>query len=339
MAVLSALAGAAIAWTVPKALDWLSRNVFGGGKKKRGGRGSTQAAKGGVTKTGRATTTELPGGDKITELPKYPPGLQKFLTERAPEILKKLEAEPEKYPGAKEFVAQQQEIFGPQEGYQRTDIPGEFQRTELPGVPQEAFDFDPIAAQATQQFKGEILPGLAERFTALTGGGQRSGAFARQTTRAGERLAGGLAALRAQMQPEMAFQRSRLEQARAGLGLQQESEAARRAEARAALGMQQEGEAARLGLAQRGQQMAETGFLSDLYGRGRATQEQYLDRLYRTLYGEIPSTQHIAAQPARAPSPGFMQQAAPGIGALLGGIGSGIGQAGSYWLGKKYGLF
>ncbi len=57
--------------------------------------------------------------------------------------------------------------------------------------------FEPIQQYATNQFNSEIIPGLAERFTAL-GGGQRSSAFQGALGQAGADLATNLGALRSQ---------------------------------------------------------------------------------------------------------------------------------------------
>lgn len=291
MAILTAIGGAAAAWAVPKILKTISNWWTGKGKKGRERRDRRRPT---VSKTGRITTTELPGGDIIHEIDKENPGFAKAVEANKKEILEAVRKSPEKWPGIQDFIGQAQDIFG--------DLPG-YRRTVVPEIPPEAelkpFDIGPIAAQAMQRFKGEILPGLAERFTALTGGGQRSGAFARQTTRAGERLTGALAELKSREERADALERARLGMQRGQLGLQ-----------RAGLLQQQEGEAARLGLLGRGQRMAEVGTLADIYERGRQPEREWLDRRIRAALG-MPAARDIYTQPAQAQQPGFLQGFAP----------------------------
>lgn len=68
----------------------------------------------------------------------------------------------------------------------------------LQGMQDPGAGFDPIAKQAMSQFKSDIIPGLAERFTSMGGGAQRSSAFQGALGRAGAGLAGDLAAQRSQ---------------------------------------------------------------------------------------------------------------------------------------------
>jgi len=281
-----ALAGAIAAYGVKKVGSWLYDKIWGGSKRGRKRKGTKT-----TTTAGGDQVIELPGGDKITKIKKYDPEFDKYMRDNMKPMMEEYLQKPEEFPELSEIVEKQHEVFG--------TIP-EYQRTELPDVPKDQFDFDPIAAQAMQQFKGEVIPGLAERFTSLTGGGQRSGAFARQTTKAGENLSGSLAALRAQMQPEMAAQRSKLEQARA------------------ALGIQQEGEAARLGLAGRSQQLGELGFQTGFEQMRRQPKEMYKERLFRMLTGEPTSPYHLATQPAKAQQPGFLSGIARGGGEAVG---------------------
>ncbi len=58
--------------------------------------------------------------------------------------------------------------------------------------------FAPIAEQARTQFAEQTVPSIAERFTAMGGGGGRSSAFAQQLGQAGAGLEQGLAAQGAQ---------------------------------------------------------------------------------------------------------------------------------------------
>lgn len=58
--------------------------------------------------------------------------------------------------------------------------------------------FEPFAQQAKTDFYEDIIPSLAERFTAMGGGAQNSSAFQGQLGKYGSDLAQGLAALRSQ---------------------------------------------------------------------------------------------------------------------------------------------
>lgn len=58
--------------------------------------------------------------------------------------------------------------------------------------------FEPIAQQARTQFQSQTVPGIAERFTALGSGGQRSSAFTGALGQAGVGLEEGLASLQSQ---------------------------------------------------------------------------------------------------------------------------------------------
>jgi hypothetical protein len=68
----------------------------------------------------------------------------------------------------------------------------------LSGLQNNKFDFAPIAQQARTQFNQQTIPSIAERFTAMGGGGGRSGAFAQQLGQAGANLETNLAALQSQ---------------------------------------------------------------------------------------------------------------------------------------------
>lgn len=58
--------------------------------------------------------------------------------------------------------------------------------------------FEPIQQEATRQFQQETVPGLAERFSSMGAGAQRSSAFGQQLGAAGAGLSSQLAALRSQ---------------------------------------------------------------------------------------------------------------------------------------------
>lgn len=68
----------------------------------------------------------------------------------------------------------------------------------LQGLGSNQFDFAPIAQQARTQFQTQTIPGLAERFTSLGSGAQRSSAFQGALGQAGSDLEQGLAALQSQ---------------------------------------------------------------------------------------------------------------------------------------------
>jgi hypothetical protein len=68
----------------------------------------------------------------------------------------------------------------------------------LQGLGGGQFNFEPIAQQARTQFQQQTVPGLAERFTSLGGGAQRSSAFQGALGQAGAGLEQGLAALQSQ---------------------------------------------------------------------------------------------------------------------------------------------
>lgn len=105
--------------------------------------------------------------------------------------------------------------------------------------------FEPIAQQARQQFHQQTVPSIAERFTAMGAGAQRSSAFPQLLGGAGADLESRLAALGSQFG---------LEQQR--LGLQERG-----------LGLQERG----LGLQERGQTL---GALQNLLGVGLTPQMQ-----------------------------------------------------------------
>jgi hypothetical protein len=68
----------------------------------------------------------------------------------------------------------------------------------LQGLGGGNFNFEPIAQQARTQFQTQTVPGLAERFTSLGSGAQRSSAFQGALGQAGAGLEEGLGALRSQ---------------------------------------------------------------------------------------------------------------------------------------------
>lgn len=259
-----AIAGAIAAYGAQKVGSWLWHQMFGGGTKRRQG----------VTKVGNV---------EVAQIPKFGPKDQKYMEEILPKMINELMAKPEAFPELIEVMKQQQEAFGPP--------------AELPGMPPEAeiptFEFGPIAEQARKRFKEETIPTLAERFTTITGGGQRSGAFERQKAKAAEGLEKGLAALQAQLEPQYALQKAQY-------GLQ-----------RGALA----GQLGQLGLQQRGQRLREGQFALSHMLASRQPQEERKQLLGRILGGGIASPYHQAVQPIQ---PSFWQGMAPGFGQAVG---------------------
>lgn len=89
--------------------------------------------------------------------------------------------------------------------------------------PAKRFDFAPIEAQAQRQFEEQIVPTLAERFTALGGEG-RSSSFPQLLGQAGAGLAENLAALKGQIGLQQYGQDVALGQFLTQLGLQPNQE-------------------------------------------------------------------------------------------------------------------
>ena len=77
--------------------------------------------------------------------------------------------------------------------------------------------FEAFEKPAMRQFEEQIVPGIAERFTGMGTGAQRSSAFAQALGKAGESLSERLAAQRGAMQQQAMGQLSQL----LGLGLRQ----------------------------------------------------------------------------------------------------------------------
>lgn len=68
----------------------------------------------------------------------------------------------------------------------------------LSGIQNPTQGFEPIAQNATNQFQQNIVPSIAERFSGLGAGAQRSSAFGQQLGAAGAGLSSNLAAQEAQ---------------------------------------------------------------------------------------------------------------------------------------------
>jgi hypothetical protein len=84
--------------------------------------------------------------------------------------------------------------------------------------------FEPIANQARSQFYQDIVPTLAERFTAMGGGAQSSSAFPAALSSAGSELSQGLAALQSQYGMQNQDQQLRLLQVLLGGAMQPQFE-------------------------------------------------------------------------------------------------------------------
>lgn len=94
----------------------------------------------------------------------------------------------------------------------------------LQGLGNNNTNFEPIAQQARSQFQTQTIPGLAERFTSLGQGGQRSSAFQGALGQAGGELEQGLAALRSQHGLQQQGQQNQLLQLLLGTSLSPESD-------------------------------------------------------------------------------------------------------------------
>jgi len=91
----------------------------------------------------------------------------------------------------------------------------------LSGLQQnEQYDFEPQAALARTRFQEETVPTLAERFTSMGEGAQRSSAFQGSLGQAGAGLEGGLAAMGSQY----GLQKGGQLQQMLGMGLQPQFE-------------------------------------------------------------------------------------------------------------------
>lgn len=153
----------------------------------------------------KSLNEELLGTDTVKEeIAKYPPEVQKMIPEFLSLAMEKLREEPEKFPELAEL-------------YQKDTLPQEL-------------DFGPIEQQARSKFYQDTIPTLAERFTSMGQGAQRSSGFQQALGRAGTGLEENLAALKAKVGPDYALRR-------AGLGLQQGNLGLRHAMAKQAAGI------------------------------------------------------------------------------------------------------
>lgn len=102
----------------------------------------------------------------------------------------------------------------------------------LSGMQDPSKGFEPMAQQARSQFQTQTLPSIAERFTAMGQGGQRSSDFAGALGQAGAGLEEGLASQQAQY----GLQRGGQLQQLLGMGLQPQFESLYRPETHGMLG-------------------------------------------------------------------------------------------------------
>jgi len=309
--------GAILGFGIPAIAGFLANKLFGGGKK-----GGKAAGAGGKT---------LPGGGTVANIPKYSPEVQKKLEAAIPQILEEFKKAPEKFPELADIFRQAQEVLPPME--LEKIIPGLSELSPIPEMPPAAdlkeLDFAPIEAQARQRFTEETIPTLAERFTTLTGGGQRSGAFERQQAKAATDLETNLAALRATMEPEYAMKKAEYGLQRGKLGAVLGQLGLQRGQTQNALALQRGQMLANLGLSQRQQDLQ--GAQLGLSRAQMALQPQQFRQslLANILSGGVASP---FQQVVQAPQPTLMQGLAPGIGQGLGGLLGGLGQAGAKWL-------
>ena len=91
---------------------------------------------------------------------------------------------------------------------------------------QGQFDFGPIEQQAREGFAQQTVPGIAERFTSMGAGAQRSSAFPQILGQAGAGLETGLAAQKAGFGLQQQAQQQQLLQNLLGLGLTPQFETA-----------------------------------------------------------------------------------------------------------------
>ena len=172
--IAGSIASAVAVWGAEKVYNYIANKISGGGQSQQ----AAQQARGGTkaTQSGGVRSITMPSGATVEEYPTGPPEMQKYMEENMPAMIEEYMAKPEAYPDLNQLMQQRKEIFGD---------------------PQD--EFGPIADQARKDFQEKTIPSLAERFTALTGGGQRSGEFNRQLTAAGGNLDASLAALKSSM--------------------------------------------------------------------------------------------------------------------------------------------
>lgn len=155
--------------------------------------------------------------------------------------------QPERTEQLSQYSPQNQEMFNQLIG----QILGQYQ-TGGEFDPAGGGGFAPIAEQARTQFEEQTVPSIAERFTAMGGGGGRSSAFAQQLGQAGAGLEQGLAAQGAQF----GLQQQGLLQNLLGMGRQESSFRPR-----------------------------DPGFLENLFSSGSQQASQSLPMLLRMLLG------------------------------------------------------
>jgi len=161
-------------------VNWVKENVFGVYTPR------TEEGPGGI----KTHTTAK--GTEVTQVPKLDPKMQAQLDALLPDLINELQSDQTAFSDFQDLIGETKEAFGSQ---------GDM--------------FAPLEQLATQKFEQQIIPGLAERFTSMGGAGQRSGAFARQATQAGQNLATSLAALKGEL--GMKQQRNLLDQTQLAL--------------------------------------------------------------------------------------------------------------------------
>lgn len=120
--------------------------------------------------------------------------------------------------GRPEYLQKFQNFTPQQQGLQNQSIAGSMDL--LKQILGNQFDFGPIEQQARQQFQTSTIPGLAERFTSLGSGAQRSSAFQNALGSAGAGLESNLAALKGQYGLGQRGQNINLLGSLLGLGMQ-----------------------------------------------------------------------------------------------------------------------
>lgn len=124
-------------------------------------------------------------------------------------------------------------LVGRPERYDQVQQYNPQQQQALQGLLQQAlgrlgqrqqFSFDPIAQQARTQFGQQTVPSIAERFSGLGAGAQRSSAFGQTLGQAGAGLEGQLAAQGAQFGMQGQGMEDQLLQSLLGLGLKPQFE-------------------------------------------------------------------------------------------------------------------
>ncbi|HUV85366.1 MAG TPA: hypothetical protein VMV86_06610 [Methanosarcinales archaeon] len=164
------IAKAVAMYGIGKVYGWIANYMSGG--KSANPAASQASDQGGVSNQNGIRSTKLPSGATVEEVDIGPPEFQKNM----PAYIEEYMANPEEFKDLTQLMEQRQQVFG--------DITN---------------NFDQISDLAHKELQEETIPGLAQRFTSLTGGGQRSSGFNRQIARAGSDLKERLAILKPSM--------------------------------------------------------------------------------------------------------------------------------------------